>query len=123
MVVVAMRRRETSAIDAREPDYRFTLANERTFLAYVRTALALDAGGLAAAQFLHPSAIHLRLAIAVVLVVLGVLVAALGYSRWLATDRAMREGAPLPPIRLPLVLGVGMAVVSIAALALVISSR
>jgi putative membrane protein len=118
-----MPRRPASAIDEREPDSRFTLANERTFLAYVRTALGLDAGGLAAAQFLHPGPIHLRLAIAVVLVVLGIVVAVFGYHRWRATDKAMRRGAPLPPIRLPLVVGVGMAVVSIGALALVISSR
>jgi putative membrane protein len=106
-----------------EPDYRYTLANERTFLAYVRTALALDAAGLAAAQFLHPSTIHLRLAISVVLVALGLMVAVLGYNRWLATERAMRAGAPLPSIRVPIVLGVGMAIVSLGALALVISSR
>ena len=34
-----------SADDGEEPDYRFTLANERTFLAWVRTALGLLAGG------------------------------------------------------------------------------
>ena len=31
-----------------EPDYRFTLANERTYLAYLRTSLACYAGGLSA---------------------------------------------------------------------------
>ena len=51
-----------------EPDYRYTLANERTFLAYIRTALGLDAAGLGAAQFLPSSAAHLRLGIAVLLV-------------------------------------------------------
>ena len=30
----------------REPDPRFTLANERTFLAWIRTALGLLAGGI-----------------------------------------------------------------------------
>ena len=33
-----------------EPDYRFTLANERTFLAWIRTSLGLMAVGLAVAQ-------------------------------------------------------------------------
>ena len=107
----------------REPDYRFTLANERTFLAYVRTALGLDAAGLAATAFLHPSAVHLRLTIAVVLVGLGIVVAVLGYRRWAATERAMRRGLPLPPLRLPLAIAAGMVAVSIAALALVISTR
>jgi inner membrane protein YidH len=106
-----------------EPDYRFTLANERTFLAYVRTALGLDAAGLAATQFLHPSATHLRLTIALLLVGLGGAVAVLGYRRWEATERAMRRGLPLPPLRLPLAISIGMLVVSVAALALVISTR
>jgi putative membrane protein len=107
----------------REPDYRFTLANERTFLAYVRTALALDAAGLAATQFLHPSKAHLRVAIAIVLVVLGCSVAVLGYRRWADTEQAMRRSLPLPPLRLPIVISVGLVVVSIVALALVISMR
>jgi len=107
----------------RDPDYRFTLANERTFLAYVRTALGLDAAGLAATQFLHPSAAHLRLTIALVLICLGVAVAVLGYRRWAATELAMRRDQPLPPLRLPLAIAIGMIVVSLAALALVISTR
>ena len=103
-----------------EPDSRFTLANERTFLAYVRTALALDAAGLAAAQFLT----HLRPAwrrhlVAIGLVGAGVLVAVAAYRRWSTNDSAMRRGAPLPPTLMPLGLGVGAAVVSIAALILV----
>ncbi len=111
--------------EAAEPalDYRFTLANERTFLAYMRTALGLDAAGLAATQFLHPSAEHFRLAIALVLVGLGGAVSVLGYRRWSAGEQAMRRGLPLPPLRLPLAIGVGMVAVSIAALALVISTR
>lgn len=107
----------------REPDYRFTLANERTFLAYVRTALGLEAAGLAATQFLHSSAEHLRLAIGLVLVVLGGAVAVLGYLRWEANERAMRRGEPLPALRLPLAISVGMVVIAITALALVISTR
>lgn len=104
-------------------DYRFTLANERTFLAYMRTALGLDVAGLAATQFLHPSAAHFRLTIALVLVGLGATVSALGYRRWAATERAMRRGLPLPALRLPFAIAVGMIAVSIAALALVISAR
>jgi putative membrane protein len=107
----------------REPDYRFTLANERTFLAYIRTALGLDAAGLAATQFLHPSAVHLRLTIALVLVGLGMGVTILGFRRWAATEQAMRRAEPLPTLRLPLAIAMGMVIVSITALALVISTR
>src|SRR5689334_15824748 len=107
----------------KEPDYRFTLANERTFLAYVRTALGLNAAGLAIKQFLDPSAAHLRLALSILVIVLGGAVSALGYVRWRQAERAMRREAPLPPIRLPLVLTVGMVVVSAVALALIVTYR
>jgi putative membrane protein len=106
-----------------EPDYRYTLANERTFLAYIRTALGLDAAGLAAVQFLRPSGTHLREGIAIVLVVLGIVVAVLSYRRWVTVDRAMRRGASLPRVHLPLVLGGGLAATSLGALVLVMANR
>jgi putative membrane protein len=107
----------------REPDYRYTLANERTFLAYIRTALGLDAAGLGAAQFLPASAAHLRLGIAVLLVTLGIVVAMLSYRRWATTEQAMRREMPLPRVHLPLLLGVGLVVISIGALVVVLSNR
>jgi putative membrane protein len=106
-----------------QPDYRFTLANERTFLAYVRTALALDAAGLAVAQFLtnlRPD--WLRHLVAIGLVVAGVLVSVGAYRRWSANDAAMRRGAPLPGTSMPLGLAVGAGLISLAALALVLVS-
>lgn len=106
-----------------EPDYRFTLANERTFLAYIRTALALEAAGLAVIQFLHPHPEDVRLALGVVLLLLGLTVAVLGYRRWEASERAIRQATSLPPLRLPFVLSIGMLGVSLTALALVIASR
>ena len=106
----------------KEPDYRFTLANERTFLAYVRTALGLDAAGLAVKQFFEPSSAHLRVAFAVAVIALGSAVAGLGYVRWRETERAMRLDAPLPPLRVPLILAAGMVVISAVAIALVVTS-
>jgi putative membrane protein len=106
-----------------EPDYRYTLANERTFLAYIRTTLGLDAAGLGAAQFLPSSAAHLRLGIAVLLVVLGIAVAMLSYRRWSTAEQAMRRGRPLPPVHISLLLGVGMVAVSIGALVVVVANR
>ena len=103
-----------------EPDYRFTLANERTFLAYVRTALALDAAGVAAVQFLTTvEDIWLRRLIGVVLTVAGIGASVGAYFRWRANVAAMRAGAPLPPTLMPLGLAISVLVVSLAAVYLV----
>ena len=106
-----------------EPDYRFTLANERTFLAWVRTSLALVAGGVALDQYLPdlgpPVA---RTVIGVALVVLGAVLAALSHRRWRRTQRAMREDRPLPPVPEMAVLGYGVAVVAVVVLVLVLVS-
>lgn len=78
------------------PDHRFSLANERTFLAWVRTSLALLAGGVAldAVQLDGPRILQSTLAVA--LVVLGLLGAGVSWLRWAATERAMRLRRPLP---------------------------
>lgn len=81
-----------------EPDYRFSLANERTFLAWIRTALALLAGGVLLDQFstkLQPQAVVLGLATA--LCVLAAVLCGLAYTRWRANEIAMRHARPLPP--------------------------
>jgi putative membrane protein len=104
-----------------EPDYRFSLANERTFLAWIRTALALDAAGLAVIQVLPPFPIPLaREVLGLALVVLGTAVAATSYRRWEAHERAMREDKPLPASRLPLVLAAGLATFSVVAAVLLL---
>ena len=78
------------------PDPRFSLANERTFLAWVRTSLALLAGGVALDAVELDGPRGLQTALAVVLVVLGLLGAAASWLRWAATERAMRLRRPLP---------------------------
>jgi putative membrane protein len=92
------------------PDYRFSLANERTFLAWIRTGLALIAGGLACAQFLPPLGIaYLREIIAVLLLLLGALVALRAVDHWARTERAMRLKQDLPGSRFPAVLAIVVA--------------
>ena len=99
------------------PDYRFSLANERTFLAWLRTGLALVAGGLAAAQFLPPLRLaHLREALAIALLLLGATVSIRAVDHWARTERAMRLNEELPASRFPAVLAL---VVAIGALLLV----
>jgi putative membrane protein len=93
------------------PDYRFSLANERTFLAWIRTGLALIAGGLACAQFLPPLPIeHLREGIAIALLVLGGLVALRAVDHWARIERAMRLKQDLPASRFPAILALVVAV-------------
>lgn len=96
-----------------DPDYRFTLANERTFLAWVRTALALSAGGLAALTVLDDVRGGEMLGIG--LLVISFLTAATSYRRWALNERAMRLNVPLPPSRLPLLMAIGVAVVALGA--------
>lgn len=110
------------------PDYRFSLANERTFLAWLRTGLALVGGGLAAAQFLPPLPLrHLREAIAVALLLLGGVVAVRAVDHWARTERAIRLGEELPASRFPAVLalavGLGALLLVAAVLAGAVGSR
>lgn len=101
------------------PDYRFSLANERTFLAWLRTGLALIAGGLAAAQFLPPLPLrHLREVIAVTLLLLGGTVAVRAVDHWSRTEQAIRLGRRLPASRFPAVLAL---IVAVGALLLVVA--
>jgi putative membrane protein len=105
-----------------EPDYRFTLANERTFLAWERTALGLLAAAVAVVQLVPelpiPGARHV---LGVFLAVLATLTAGVGLRRWEQVDRAIRSGRPLPRQPTPAYLGVGLIVVGVVTLALLIS--
>jgi putative membrane protein len=96
-----------------DPDPRFTFANERTFLAWNRTALALIAAGLAAAQFLKFNLHGLRLIIAVPLIVLGAALAVASYLHWEDSERAMRSREPLRYSWMPRVLTGGIAVIAL----------
>ena len=95
-----------------DPDPRFTFANERTFLAWNRTALALIAAGLAAAQFLKFNLHGLRLIIAVPLIVLGAALALASYLHWEDSERSMRLRQPLRYSWMPRVLTGGIAVIA-----------
>jgi putative membrane protein len=105
----------------KEPDVRFTYANERTFLAWNRTALALIATGVAATQLLPVLDIDFgRRLLGLPLIAMGALLALASYRRWDANERAMRVGEPLPPSPLPRLLALGIGVVAV--LAIVVAS-
>ncbi|PCC98162.1 YidH family protein [Halopseudomonas pelagia] len=85
-----------SLSDGEAPDPRFTLANERTFLAWIRTALALLGGGVAVEAFtvnlLEPV---LRTWLATMLISLSATLSAGACWRWLKVERALRHRQPL----------------------------
>ncbi|UED83376.1 YidH family protein [Streptomyces profundus] len=89
------------------PDFRFSLANERTFLAWLRTALALLAGGIAVQQFLTEIPQGFRTAVALLLLAGGALCAVRGVNHWVRTERAIRRGDDLPLSRFPAFLALG----------------
>ncbi|WP_432559961.1 YidH family protein [Granulicoccus sp. GXG6511] len=80
-----------------EPDARFTLANERTFLAWIRTGLGFVAAGMAAAALAgYAGLTDPRVAIAALLLVGGgVLAGVIALLRWMVQERAMRLNRPL----------------------------
>ncbi|WP_419751378.1 YidH family protein [Geodermatophilus sp. CPCC 206100] len=96
-----------------EPDPRFSLANERTFLAWMRTSMALLAAGVAVEALDLPIAGGLRLAGALVLVLLGLLAPVQAWFGWVATERALRESRPLPAPFLGLLLAAGATVAGV----------
>ena len=104
----------------KEPDARFSYANERTFLAWNRTSLALIATGLAVVSLLPkfnlPGG---RRLIGVPLIALGAVLAIMSYRRWDANERAMRLGEPLPASNLTRVLAYGVGIA--AAIAAVVA--
>jgi len=105
--------------EGEEPDARFSFANERTFLAWIRTSLALVATGLGVDAVATDLPSWGRRSLASALVVLGGAMAASSFGRWLRAEVAMRQSSPLPLNRLApvvafgLTLGAGLAVVLI----------
>ncbi|MFJ4717003.1 YidH family protein [Streptomyces sp. NPDC088785] len=102
------------------PDYRFSLANERTFLAWVRTALALIGGGFAVDQFLPDLRWGWRVGLALALLASGVLCSLRAVSHWVRCERAMRRGDDLPVSRFPAVLSAVVALVAVAMVVVVL---
>ena len=106
------------------PGYRDSLANERTFLAWTRTSLALTAGSVAVVQLIPrmPDP-DLRWIAATFLALVAGGTAVLAYTRWRATELAMREGRPRPPAAGLAAVTVAITVLAVAALVLAVTDR
>ncbi len=105
------------------PDYRFSLANERTFLAWIRTALALVGGGFAVDQFLPHLTGWVRTALAVALLAVGALASLRAVNHWVRCERAMRRGEDLPASRFPTVLALVVGLLALCMLVVVLLGR
>jgi len=109
--------------ERRDPEVQFQLANERTYLAWLRTSLALVASGVAAARLL--SGQSLRWAwelVGVLLILAGVVTAALARRRWRAMDVAIRAGEPMPATGIPVMIAVVIVLCGLITIALLLGT-
>lgn len=99
---------------ADRPDERFTLASERTFLAWLRTSLGLLAGGIAMVHLVPDfSTGWVRTLLGLVLILLAVIAPLAGLRRWRQVRRALEAGSPMPEERDLWVFGVAVAAVAV----------
>lgn len=112
------------AADGTEPDARYTFANERTFLAWTRTALAFVVAGLGVVQLLpaFPGVPWGRHVLGVPLIILGGVMAVVAYIQWMRSQRALRHGEPMPRSVLPRVLAATVSALAIVAAVIVLIS-
>ncbi|MDX2357545.1 YidH family protein [Dietzia sp. PP-33] len=102
--------RPKSLRDGEEPDPRFTLANERTFLAWIRTSLGLMAGAVAMEAFAGDEIPEIvRTPLACLLLVLAALLAIVSFRRWIRIEASMRHNRPLPVPQASILLVLGIA--------------
>lgn len=106
-----------------EPDYRFSLANERTFLAWIRTALALLAGGILLHEFTQKIQPHwMMLVLSLSLACVAGLLGGGAYLRWRGIEIAMRHARPLPASWLIVLLASSIVALSLITAALLVSN-
>jgi putative membrane protein len=113
-----------SGDEGTEPDPRYTFANERTFLAWSRTALALVVAGLGVVQLLppFPGVPWGRHVLGVPLIVFGAVVALTAHREWVRNQRAMRLGQPLSRSLMPLLLAIVVAAMAVISAVVVLAS-
>ena len=101
------------------PDVRFSLANERTFLAYERTAVGLLVAAVGALHLLQDS--WAEYALGAGLLVAAALTSVVGWKRFQQADAAIRDGRPLPRgSAVPLVVAVVLVLCVLAGLSVLV---
>lgn len=102
--------------EGEEPDYRFSFANERTFLAWIRTALALLAGAVAVDVVDLDIETTQQILLVVVLATLGLVAAVASWTRWALAERAIRQRRPLPSFGFASVFVIGLVAMTVIVL-------
>ena len=102
-----------------EPDIRFLLANERTLLAWVRTSIGLEAGGLVVAH-IGDNVSELQKALAIAIIALGATMALFGYLRYKSADEAIRQGRLPSQGKAPAIQAVGMIIIAAVLIILIV---
>jgi putative membrane protein len=107
----------------REPDPLYSLANERTYLSWLRFAVTLLAGAVAIDRLLieHPRFESEILALGLVAIAFGT--CGLGVRRWFVSERALRRRQPLPGFGAPLLVIVGIVLAGVGVIVLVLAPR
>lgn len=107
----------------REPDPLYSLANERTYLSWLRLAVTLLAGAVAIDRLFleHPWFWSEILALGLVVIAFGT--CGLAVRRWWATERALRQREPLPGFGAPLLGIVAILLVGIGVTVLVLAQN
>lgn len=95
------------------PDPRFTLANERTFLSWVTTSLGLLGIGLAVGTIIPTEHLSINV-LAVLWILLAAVLAIRAVLRWFKLERAMRLNEALPLSSSIPIVGVSLAVLATA---------
>ena len=103
-----------------EPDPLYSLANERTYVSWLRLAVTLLAGAVAIDRLYlqHRSTTSELLSLALVLVGYGVV--ALGVRRWWSSERALRLRRPMPGFGVPVLAAAALLLVACGVLVLVL---
>lgn len=117
-----MIRKPTWREQGEDPDYRFSLANERTFLAWIRTAIALLAGAVLLKHAIPPLHSRLVLFAALLLILMACVFSQTAYLRWRENEVAMRLKMPLPHSRALLLAALLVMLCSLCLLALLVVS-
>jgi len=100
-----------------EPDARFSLANERTFLAWISAGLALISVGVGLESLALNLQAGLRLAASIVLVAAGLACPVQAWFGWARAEAALRERRPLPFAPLLVVLPIALGLAGVLVLA------